>query len=109
MRGAVYARRQRGATEYYDLRIDLYQLHNALGPSDTAYPPPALATRDYYEWRLGELYGCRVDGPLGAGKPRTPRSCLRQASVPKTSLWLIHRTTLKECTSKLRLCSYPAY
>jgi hypothetical protein len=46
MRGAVYARRERGATEYYDLRVDPYQLHNALGPSDTAYPPPALATRD---------------------------------------------------------------
>jgi N-acetylglucosamine-6-sulfatase len=49
MRGEVYTRYEGGATEYYDLRVDPCQLHNALGPSDTAYAPPAPATRDYYE------------------------------------------------------------
>jgi N-acetylglucosamine-6-sulfatase len=64
MRGKVYTRYQDGISEYYDLRIDPYQLHNALGPADTAYPPPDRATRDYYEQRLDELYSCGVDGPL---------------------------------------------
>jgi hypothetical protein len=44
--------------EYYDLVRDPYQLHNALGASDTAYPPPGNATLAYYERRLDNLYGC---------------------------------------------------
>jgi hypothetical protein len=64
MRGKVYTRHQGGEKEYYDLARDPYQVHNALGQSDTAYPPPDRATRDYYEQRLDELYSCGVDGPL---------------------------------------------
>ena len=54
----VYTRHQNGEKEYYDLERDPYQLHNALGPADTAYPPPDGATRAYYEERLDALYGC---------------------------------------------------
>jgi N-acetylglucosamine-6-sulfatase len=60
MRGKIYTRHERGVVdkEYYDLAVDPYQIHNALGPSDTTYPPPAPGTLDYYERRLDELYGC---------------------------------------------------
>jgi N-acetylglucosamine-6-sulfatase len=60
MRGKIYTRHERGVVdkEYYDLAVDPYQIHNALGPSDTAYPPPASGTLAYYEQRLDELYGC---------------------------------------------------
>jgi arylsulfatase A-like enzyme len=54
----VYTRHQNGEKEYYDLKQDPYQLHNALGPADTAYPPPNGATRAYYEERLDALYVC---------------------------------------------------
>jgi hypothetical protein len=54
----VYTRHQNGDKEYYDLRQDPYQLHNALGSADTAYPPPDGATLDHYEERLGALYRC---------------------------------------------------
>ncbi len=54
----VYTRHQNGDKEYYDLRQDPHQLHNALGPADTAYPPPDGATLDHYEERLDALYGC---------------------------------------------------
>jgi hypothetical protein len=33
-------------------------VHNALGPSDTTYPPPNPATIAYYEQRLDDLYDC---------------------------------------------------
>ena len=58
MRGKVYTRHQGGEKEYYDLRVDPYQLHNALGQSDTAYPPPDSGTVAYYEQRLDDLYRC---------------------------------------------------
>jgi N-acetylglucosamine-6-sulfatase len=61
MRGKVYTRHENGVVvkkEYYDLAIDPYQVHNALGPSDTAYPPPASGTLAYYEQRLDDLYRC---------------------------------------------------
>jgi N-acetylglucosamine-6-sulfatase len=54
----VYTRHQNGEEEYYDLVRDPYQLHNALGSADTAYPPPITATLNYYEERLGALYRC---------------------------------------------------
>jgi N-acetylglucosamine-6-sulfatase len=58
MSGKVYTRHQGGEKEYYDLVADPYQVHNALGASDTTYPPPDPATRAYYEQRLDDLYGC---------------------------------------------------
>src|SRR5215217_1483275 len=58
MEGSNYTRYEDGEKEYYDLRLDPYQLHNALGPSDNAYPPPNSATRAYYEKRLDDLYAC---------------------------------------------------
>lgn len=60
--GKVYTRHQNGEKEYYDLKRDPYQLHNALGASDTTYPPPDDATLAYYEGRLDALYGCGADG-----------------------------------------------
>jgi N-acetylglucosamine-6-sulfatase len=44
--------------EYYDLKQDRFQLHNALGRSDTTYAPPNDATLTYYEERLDALYHC---------------------------------------------------
>jgi N-acetylglucosamine-6-sulfatase len=58
MGGKVYTRYEKGAHEYYDLSMDPYQVHNALGASDTAYAPPDGSTRDYYEKRLDALYAC---------------------------------------------------
>src|SRR5215211_5728463 len=60
MRGKVYTRREDGVVnkEYYDLAVDPYQLHNALGPSDTAYLPPDSRTLAHYEQRLDDLYHC---------------------------------------------------
>jgi arylsulfatase A-like enzyme len=60
MRGKVYTRHENGGVdkEYYDLALDPYQLHNALGPTDTAYPPPDRSTAAYYEQRLDDLYAC---------------------------------------------------
>jgi N-acetylglucosamine-6-sulfatase len=60
MRGKVYTRHENGVVnkEYYDLAVDPYQLHNALGPSDTAYTPPDSRTLAYYEQRLDDLYHC---------------------------------------------------
>jgi N-acetylglucosamine-6-sulfatase len=64
MEGKVYTRHINGEREYYDLSQDPYQLHNALGASDTTYPPPDGAILDYYEARLGALYACSGhDGP----------------------------------------------
>jgi arylsulfatase A-like enzyme len=56
----VYTRHQNGEKEYYDLKQDRYQLHNALRPDDPATTPPAPgpATLAYYEERLDALYGC---------------------------------------------------
>ena len=58
----VYTRHETGPgdgdKEYYDLEKDPHQLHNALGPADTAYPPPDTATLSYYEERLDALYDC---------------------------------------------------
>ena len=45
MDGSNYTRYEDGEKEYYDLRLDPYQWHNALGPSDNAYPPPDPANR----------------------------------------------------------------
>jgi hypothetical protein len=69
----VYTRHESGIVkkEYYDLALDPYQVHNALGQSDTTYPPPALETQEYYEQRLDDLYGC------GSG-PEATMTC-RQA------------------------------
>jgi N-acetylglucosamine-6-sulfatase len=58
MDGGNYTRYEDGEKEYYDLRLDPYQLHNALGPSDSTYPPPDPAIRAYYERRLDELSSC---------------------------------------------------
>jgi arylsulfatase A-like enzyme len=63
-----YTRYEDGEKEYYDLRLDPYQLHNALGSSDTTYPPPAPAIRAYYERRLNDLYAC--SGHEGPGSCR---------------------------------------
>jgi arylsulfatase A-like enzyme len=64
----VYTRHQTGEVrkEYYDLApdVDPHQLHNALGPEDTTYPPPDGATLAYYEERLDDLYDCGADGPM---------------------------------------------
>jgi N-acetylglucosamine-6-sulfatase len=58
----VYTRHETGPgdgdKEYYDLKRDPYQLHNALGAADTTYPPPDGATLAYYEERLDALYNC---------------------------------------------------
>ena len=60
MRDKVYTRYEFGVVdkEYYDLTLDPYQVHNALGASDTSYPPPASGTLTYYEQRLDDLYHC---------------------------------------------------
>jgi N-acetylglucosamine-6-sulfatase len=58
MRGKVYTRFDSGEKEYYDLRTDPYQLHNAFGTADRRYPPPAQETRGYYAKRLGDIYDC---------------------------------------------------
>jgi arylsulfatase A-like enzyme len=58
----VYTRHENGPgdgdKEYYDLNLDPYQLHNALGAADTTYAAPGDATLAYYEERLDALYGC---------------------------------------------------
>jgi N-acetylglucosamine-6-sulfatase len=58
MRDKVYTRYESNEKEYYDLTVDPYQVHNALGASDTTYAPPDAATRAYYEKRLDDLYAC---------------------------------------------------
>jgi N-acetylglucosamine-6-sulfatase len=58
MRDKVYTRYESDEKEYYDLTVDPYQVHNALGASDTTYAPPEAATRAYYEKRLDDLYAC---------------------------------------------------
>ena len=59
MEGSNYTRYEDGQQkEYYDLGLDPYQVHNALGASDTAYAVPDAATRAYYEKRLDDLYAC---------------------------------------------------
>jgi N-acetylglucosamine-6-sulfatase len=75
MPGKVYTRYE-GVTakEYYDLTIDPYQVHNAFGASDTAYPPPNPTTQAYYEKRLDDLYAC--SGHEGAG------SCVEAEDAP---------------------------
>ena len=78
----VYTRHQTGPgdgdNEYYDLSLDPYQLHNALGAADTDYPAPDTATLAHYEGRLDDLYGCAgqscraaEDAPLLAAEPQT--------------------------------------
>ena len=58
----VYTRHETGPgegdREYYDLRQDPHQLHNALGAEDTTYPAPDAATLNHYEERLDALYAC---------------------------------------------------
>ncbi len=64
MGDTVYTRHETGEREYYDLGQDPYQLHNALGASDTAYPAPDTVTLAYYEERLDALYSCSgQEGP----------------------------------------------
>jgi N-acetylglucosamine-6-sulfatase len=59
MQGSNYTRYEDGQQkEYYDLGLDPYQVHNALGALDTAYAAPDAATRAYYEKRLDDLYAC---------------------------------------------------
>jgi N-acetylglucosamine-6-sulfatase len=62
MRGKVYTRYGNGAeTEYYDLKRDPYQVHNAFSTSETdppLYPPPDAATLAHYDQRLNALYDC---------------------------------------------------
>jgi N-acetylglucosamine-6-sulfatase len=76
--GKVYTRHERGPgegeKEFYDLEQDPYQLHNALGPADTTYPPPDAATLAYYEKRLDALYNC--SGQSG------PKSCRAAEDAP---------------------------
>jgi N-acetylglucosamine-6-sulfatase len=74
MGGSNYTRYEDGEKEYYDLRLDPYQLHNALGHSDTTYPPPDPAIRSYYERRLDALHAC--SGHEG------PRSCRDAEDAP---------------------------
>jgi arylsulfatase A-like enzyme len=64
MEKRVYTRYEDGQEEYYDLKQDPYQVHNALGRSDTTYAAPADATLAYYEQRLDDLYRCGADGPI---------------------------------------------
>jgi arylsulfatase A-like enzyme len=63
----VYTRHEGDAREYYDLSVDPYQVHNALGGGDTTYQPPEDQILDHYEARLNTLYTC--SGQVG------PRSC----------------------------------
>ena len=74
MDGSNYTRYEDGEKEYYDLRLDPYQLHNALGHSDTTYPPPDPAIRSYYKRRLDALHAC--SGHEG------PRSCRDAEDAP---------------------------
>jgi hypothetical protein len=46
--------------------VDPYQIHNALGTSDTTYAPPAAQTRAYYEQRLDTLTACSGRGKTGS-------------------------------------------
>jgi len=75
MGGKVYARHEGGSKEYYDLRVDPFQVHNALGEADTTYPPPGSAIRAYYEQRLGALYNC-------SGHGEGPGSCSVAENAP---------------------------
>lgn len=58
MPGKSYTHYKNGEKEYYNLIKDPYQVHNALGASDTTYSPPDKATLAYYEQRLNALYAC---------------------------------------------------
>jgi arylsulfatase A-like enzyme len=73
----VYTRHEFGdlKVEYYDLKLDPYQVHNALGPADTAYPRPAPETLRYYDERLDDLYGC------GSG-PEDTMICRQAENAP---------------------------
>ena len=44
--------------EYYDLARTPTSCTTPSATSDTTYPPPDSATRDYYEQRLDALYAC---------------------------------------------------
>jgi N-acetylglucosamine-6-sulfatase len=75
MRGKVYTRYGNSTNkEYYDLIQDPYQVHNALGASDTTYLPPDKFTLDHYEKRLDALYACA--GHEGPG------SCVAAENAP---------------------------
>jgi arylsulfatase A-like enzyme len=75
MRSKVYTRYGNSREqEYYNLRRDPYQVHNALGASDTTYPQPNPSTLDYYEQRLNALHRCA--GHEG------PRSCVAAEDAP---------------------------
>jgi N-acetylglucosamine-6-sulfatase len=74
MGGQVYTRHEGGYREYYDLTQDTYQVHNALGDSDTTYQPPEGGILAYYETRLDALYNC--SGQTG------PRPCRDAEDAP---------------------------
>jgi len=81
MREKIYTRYENGEREYYDLTVDPYQVNNALGPSDTTYPPPGNATLTYYKRRLDALDACTGrKGPESCGEaedaPVDPASSL---------------------------------
>lgn len=64
MKDKVYTRRENQTwhvnKEYYDLRLDPHQVHNALHPDDPVNTPsaPNTETLEYYEQRLNALYSC---------------------------------------------------
>jgi N-acetylglucosamine-6-sulfatase len=95
MGSKVYTRYEQGTYEYYDLAVDPYQLHNALGRSDTAYAPPDPATRGFYEQRLNALYSCRGhEGPGSCREaedaPLLPSGAILEQWRPTASFTLEH-------------------
>jgi arylsulfatase A-like enzyme len=82
MDGSNYTRYEDGEKEYYDLRLDPDQLHNALGPSDTTYPPPTPAIRAYYERRLDDLDACSGHEGPGSCREAEDAPLLPRGSAP---------------------------
>ena len=77
----VYTRYESGEKEYYDLVTDPYQLHNAFGVSDTAYPPPDPTIQAHYEKRLDALYAC-----TGSEGPGSCRRAENAAPLPASTV-----------------------
>ena len=77
----VYTRYESGEKEYYDLVTDPYQLHNAFGVSDTAYPPPDPTIQTHYEERLDDLYAC-----TGSEGPGSCRRAENAAPLPASPI-----------------------
>jgi arylsulfatase A-like enzyme len=94
MGSKVYNRYEKGIPEYYDLSVDPYQLHSALGAADTAYAPPGRAIRDYYEHRLDALDACRrYEGPGSCREaedaPLLPSGAILEQWQPTASTTLV--------------------